>query len=152
PGQASVLPVQNSCTSQLLAGATSRQSKVLGCFTSAGQAPLVPSQTSATSQVPTEARHTVFTGRTVSAGQVGFTPSQVSAAISQPPGTKARHTVAVLVFTASAGQAVLVPSQVSATSHTPWDARQTVPLGEMTLVGPVQNSAGSQPPVEALQI
>src|ERR1035437_2710690 len=84
PGQASVLPVQNSCTSQLLAGATSRQSKVLGCFTSAGQAPLVPSQTSAASQKSTAGRHDVPTGSTTLNGQVLCVPSHTSATSQVP--------------------------------------------------------------------
>ena len=75
---------------------------------------------------------------------------QFSAAISQPPGSKARHTVELSVFTASGGQAVLIPSQVSSTSQTPCEGRQTNPPGRNGVAwagspDPVQNSAGSQP-------
>jgi len=90
---------------------------------SAGQAALAPSQLSATSHTPAEARHSTVAGWTASAGQAALTPSQLSATSHGPAA--ARHSA--VLFT-SAGQAALVPVQVSATSQAPAAARQTVPL------------------------
>src|SRR5678815_360568 len=52
-----------------------------------------PSQASAVSQTPTDARQVVPFGSTASAGQATFTPSQVSAASQASAVVVARHTV-----------------------------------------------------------
>ena len=51
---------------------------------SAGQVLFVPSQFSATSQAPAEARHSTVLAFTPSAGQVGVVPSQTSATSQTP--------------------------------------------------------------------
>ena len=92
--------------------------------TSPGQAALVPSQLSATSHSPAEARHRVPADFFASTGQALLLPVQVSAT-SQVPAT-ARQLVPADFF-ASAGQVVEVPVQVSAASQTSAAARQVVP-------------------------
>ena len=82
----------------------------------------MPSQTSAVSQAPAAARHSLVS--LASTGQLAPSPSQVSAA-SQTPAAE-RQTV-VSGSKTSAGQASLMPSQTSATSQVPAAARQTVP-------------------------
>ena len=81
-------------------------------FASAGQSSPTPSQLSARSQTPAEARHCAVLF--ASAGQSSPTPSQLSAR-SQTPA-EARHCA---VLFASAGQSSPTPSQLSARSQTP---------------------------------
>jgi hypothetical protein len=90
---------------------------------STGQVLFVPSQTSATSHVPVEERHTMPEAFAPSAGQSALEPLQVSAtsqrslaARQTPPVTKP-----------SAGQLMLVPVHVSAASHGPAGARHCAP-------------------------
>jgi hypothetical protein len=86
-----------------------------------GQPLFVPSQLSAMSQTPAEARHSDVTGATPSAGQFGPEPLHDSAT-SQTP--EAVRQVEPLVYR-SVGQVLFVPSQFSATSQTPAVGRQT---------------------------
>src|SRR6478735_2977830 len=60
---------------------------------SLGQVLPEPLQTSTESQTPAEARQVVPFGSTASAGQVRFTPSQVSVTSQTSPTVEARHTV-----------------------------------------------------------
>jgi hypothetical protein len=82
----------------------------LGTTASAGHAVLAPLQVSATSQAPTDPRHTVLDGRNPSDGQAAALPVQLSATSHAP--AEARHTVpaVVNVFT---GHAALLPPQTS---------------------------------------
>jgi len=91
---------------------------------SAGHAPDVPVQVSATSHWPAEDRHTVLEDAKPSAAHVALEPVQFSAT-SQSPAA-ARQTVAE-DLKVSAGQVALVPVQFSATSQSPAAARHTVP-------------------------
>jgi hypothetical protein len=92
---------------------------------SAGQLMLVPVHFSATSQAPTDARHSAEAGFKLSEGQTALVPLQNSAT-SQVPAA-ARHSVVVALNT-SAGQVGAVPSHVSATSQTPDAERQVEPF------------------------
>jgi len=85
---------------------------------------LEPSQVSATSQTPTELRHTNVLGRRASAGHGALEPVQFSATSHAPADE--RHTVAD-DWNASVGQAPAAPVQVSATSQMPADVRQVAP-------------------------
>src|SRR5207249_7354281 len=89
-----------------------------------------PVQSSATSQEPPAARHSVELGLKGSAGQSLVTPSQVSAT-SQSPA--ARRQTAVLF--ASAGQLAPLPVQNSATSQIPAAARHSIVLGSKVSAG-----------------
>ena len=111
-----------------------------------GRSMLPPSQVSATSQTPAEARQVVLAGSMASAGQAALAPSQVSAT-SQTPA-EARQTV-VSGSTASAGQPPPRPVQVSATSQTPAAARQTVPAGYEAVVGRLVAEVLAGGPAEA---
>ena len=82
---------------------------------SVGHAALDPVHASATSQTPTEARHTVPAAVKVLPGHAALDPPQVSCG-SQTPA-EARHTV-LDGENASAGHAVEAPVQLSATSQT----------------------------------
>src|SRR5262245_53855247 len=93
-----------------------------------GQSLEEPSQASAVSQTPADPRQVVPFGSTASAGHAALTPSQFSVASQVSPVLAARHTV-LLGSSASAGQVRLVPSQVSTMSHTPAELRHTVVLG-----------------------
>src|SRR5437867_2013481 len=88
---------------------------------SAGQAPEVPVQLSATSHWPAEPRHTVLEDLKVST-QVLAVPLQWSAS-SQAPSWEVPVQLVVAEAKASAGQAPEVPVQLSATSHTPTAGR-----------------------------
>ena len=115
---------------------------------SAGQAPEVPVQLSATSHWPAESRQTVPEDLKVST-QVLAVPLQWSAS-SQAPPCEVPVQVVVIEANASAGQAPEVPVQLSATSHWPVEPRQTVVGGlkastQVSLV-PLQWSASSQTP------
>jgi hypothetical protein len=101
---------------------SSAQAVPLVCLASEGQVVLVPEQVSATSQAPAEARHTV---PALPAGcwQTAFEPSHWSLVQGLPSSVQA----VPLAFLASEGQVAEVPEQVSATSHSPVEARHTVP-------------------------
>jgi hypothetical protein len=118
----------------------------------------VPSQVSATSQVPALARHSVVLGSTASVGQLTFTPSQDSGASHR--SVAERHTVVdgsmfvwqtpalsqvsassqsvsellpqavPLASKASAGQAP-APSHFSSTSHSPASERHVTVFGSL---------------------
>ena len=90
-----------------------RQTAEAGWKPSAGQLSVMPSQVSATSQMPAEA---AADGRALGIGGAGSrsTPVQVSAT-SQTPADGRQ--VVVTGSTASAGQSAFEPSQFSATSH-----------------------------------
>jgi hypothetical protein len=99
-----------------------------------------PSQLSATSQSPAEARHTAVLF--ASGGQLSVDPSQFSATSHTPADARQ---VNVFGSFASAGHSLLVPSQFSATSQSPAAGRHTVVFGSTTSTGqvgpvPVQNS------------
>src|SRR5437879_10380819 len=96
--------------------AVGRHTAVL--LASGGQAALVPSQLSGTSQTPAAARHSRVAGWKASAGQSSLTPSQLSATSHGPAG--GRQTPVLL---ASAGHAAPAPAQVSAGPHAPAEAR-----------------------------
>src|SRR5262249_8551115 len=117
-----------------------------------GQLTDVPSQVSATSQTPLEARQTKLDGRFASAGQLGELPGQVSAT-SQTPAAE-RQTVPN--WKPSAGQLAFVPVQVSTVSQTPADERQITPLPLNVFAGqlpdePVHVSWRSQEPAAGRQ-
>jgi hypothetical protein len=95
----------------------------LGFFWSAGQAPAVPVQLSATSHSPAAERQTLVDGRRMSAGHTGLTPVQFSAG-SQMPVDGRQGTVEGAK--ASAGHAALEPVQFSATSQPPAAGRHVV--------------------------
>src|SRR5438445_131021 len=97
---------------------------------SAGQAPEVPVQLSATSHWPAEPRQTVVEDLKAST-QVSLVPLQWSAS-SQAPPCEVPVQVVVTNAKASAGQAPEMPVQLSATSHWPADVRQTVLEGLKT--------------------
>ena len=119
-GQAALVPVQFSATSQSLA--EPRQTVVAEAKVSAGQPLFTPSQLSATSQGPAEARQTAVLF--ASAGQAALEPVQVSAG-SQTPAD-GRQTV-VLDLKPLSTQMPL-PSQVSWFSQAPGVPPQAVPL------------------------
>jgi hypothetical protein len=100
---------------------------VLGWKPSAGHAPDVPVQLSATSHGPADARQTVLADWKAST-HVFAVPLQWSGASHAPPFDEPVH-VAVLGWKPSAGHALDVPVQLSAASHGPAEARQTV-LGD----------------------
>src|SRR5437899_1704942 len=133
------------------------QCAVEGCKTSAGQAPELPVQLSATSHWPAEARQTVLLDLKTSTQVAALVPVQWSAASSShAPPCEAPAQCVVEGWKASAGQAPELPVQLSATSHWPAEARQVVPLGlkasaGQTVLLPVQVSATSQSPAEARQ-
>src|SRR5439155_10608439 len=93
-------------------------------FGSAGPSAPPPVRTSATSQTPAAARHSVVLGLKASAGQSFEVPSQLSAT-SQSPAA-GRQTAVRFV---SAGQSALLPVQDSARSQTPAAGRPSVELG-----------------------
>ena len=95
-----------------------------GCATSAGQAAVLPSHVSATSQAPAAERQTVPLATNAFAGHVLLEPSHVSA-VSHTPAAD-RQTV---VLFASAGQSAVDPEQLSARSQAPADDRHTVEAG-----------------------
>jgi hypothetical protein len=109
---------QLSCASQIVSASPS------GRPVSAGHVADEPSQVSATSHVPDDARHTVPAGARVSTGHEVLDPVQASAG-SQTP-VLARHEVAA-GKKPSSGQVVLEPVQVSVASHGPTAVRQIVP-------------------------
>jgi len=89
-GQALLVPLQLSATSQLPADA--RHTVPDGCTWSAGQDGPAPVHVSATSHPPgTAGRHTALEGWKPSAGHVALEPVQVSA--TSQTSTAARHTV-----------------------------------------------------------
>ena len=88
---------------------------------SAGHAPLVPVQFSATSHCPAEARQTVLEDLKTST-HVLLVPLQWSAP-SQAPPCEVPVQLVVADANASAGHAPDVPVQVSATSHWPAEPR-----------------------------
>ena len=94
-------------------------------MTSAPQVLLDPSQVSAVSQTPAEARQTVVLDATASPGHAALAPVQDSAT-SQAP-VAARHSVPEPTRT-SAGQSLLDPLQLSATSQAPEEDLQTAVL------------------------
>jgi len=106
------------------ASSLARQVFVASARSSGGQSLFVPSQFSATSQGPWDARHTAVLF--VSAGQSLLTPLQLSATSHAP--AEERQTA---VLFASAGQAPLVPVQLSAVSQTPAEARHGVPTATL---------------------
>ena len=113
---------------------------------SAGQAPDVPEQLSATSHAPADARQTVVDGLYPSTQFPD--PSQESVASQPPPLEVPLHEV-VAVANPSAGQLLVLPSQLSATSHWPADSRQVVVDGwypSTQLPEPSQESVPSQTP------
>jgi hypothetical protein len=149
-GQLALVPVQLSATSQT--SAAGRQTVAAGLKTSGGQVLLVPSQISATSQVPAAARQTPVLF--ASAGHAALVPVQVSARSHGPEA--ARQTAPALptgcwqalaapshwssvqalpselqavpgADRVSAGHVALAPLQVSWGSHSPVEARHTVP-------------------------
>src|SRR5207237_267452 len=138
-----------SATSQ--AAAAARQTPVL--FASAGQSPLVPVQTSGTSQSPAAGRHSVLAGTKTSAGQSFETPSQLSATSHEP--ATGRQTAVLCwspVLVGSAGQGPRVAGQTSVWAASPAAARHGQVDGLMASAGqvalvPVQNSATSHEPV-----
>src|SRR5206468_827193 len=85
---------------------------------SAGQSLVAPSQLSARSHTPAEARHEAVLF--ASAGQSLVAPSQLSARSHTP--AEARHWA---VLFESVGHVALLPVQFWAGSHTPAEARQT---------------------------
>ena len=130
------VPLQKLVSSQLVPLATKP---------SAGHALLTPSQLSATSQTPVDARH--WAVLFASLGQNFDDPLHASVR-SQTPA-EARQVVP-FGSTASAGQVRFVPSQVSATSHTSPTVRRTAHraarldrIGGQVLLVPSQNSAMS---------
>jgi len=121
----------------------------LGERASAGQLVLTPSQFSAGSHSPVDARQSA---PLLPAGcwQAALEPSHWSSVQGLP---SLLHDVPDGVF-ASAGQAALLPVQFSAGSHSPAEARHVVVDGLSASAGqlpllPVQTSCGSQSPVEA---
>ena len=90
-------------------------SLVLGLNESVGQRMLLPLHFSATSEAPTEARHSAPLGFKLSDGRVALLPVQYSAT-SQAPAALRHDVVAGLKV--SVGQLPDTPSQVSATSRT----------------------------------
>src|SRR5439155_649574 len=118
---------------------------------SAGHAPEVPVQLSATSHWPAEARHCVPPATKTSTHDLSL-PLQWSAPSHKPPVDVPVQLVAAGA-TASAGHAPEVPVQLSATSHWPAEARHCVPPATKTsthdLSLPLQWSAPShKPPVD----
>jgi hypothetical protein len=117
---------------------------------------LTPSQFSATSHGPAEARHVVDDDFTASAGQFTPLPVQNSVSSQTSPAEPARHTV-LPGAKASAGQLSETPSQNSATSHGPATARHPSPAARLTsgpqvAEAPEQTSAKSQTPAAARQV
>jgi hypothetical protein len=104
---------------------------VAGWNASVGQLLVLPSQLSATSHIPTEARHSVVAGNFESVGHVGEMPLHVSAA-SQVPAA-ARHTV-VAGTNAFVGHVAAVPLHISGGSQDPAEGRHTVAAGSGTHV------------------
>src|SRR5207249_8030261 len=114
-----------------------------GLFASAGQLGLVPSQVSAGSQTPAEARQTV-PAFPAGCWQASAMPSQVSVVHELPSSV---HAVPPGCF-ASAGQLGPFPGQNSATSHPPADALHCVVVVPIAFAGqaalvPVHVSAPS---------
>jgi hypothetical protein len=113
PGQASLVPVQCSATSQEPAAA--RHTVLDGAFASPGHDPAVPEQTSATSHAPADERHTVPLDANPSM-QVLAVPLQRSVASHGPPFDVPVHVVEDDA-NPSAGHVPEPPEQASATSH-----------------------------------
>ena len=99
------------------------QAVVTGWKPSAGHAPVVPLQLSATSHCPADARQIVVDGLKPSTQAPA--PSQESVPSHAPPFDVPTHVV-VAGWKPLAGHAPDVPLQLSATSHCPADARQVV--------------------------
>jgi len=119
---------------------------------SAGHAPEVPVQVSATSHWPAEARQ-VKPAAWYWSTQVLPVPEQWSVASHAPPLEVPVQTVAA-VANPSVGQSLLVPLQLSATSHCPADARHCVPAPSFASFGqafavPSHASTASQTPAAA---
>ena len=93
---------------------------------SAGHAPAVPVQVSATSHWPAEARHTVLEDANPSAGHVALVPVQFSAT-SQSPAA-ARHTVPAFPAGCVHAGAPAVPLHTSLVHGLP-SSVQPVPAG-----------------------
>src|SRR5207245_4850548 len=106
--------------------AEGRHSVVEGWKRLAGQVALDPSQVSATSHTPAEARHTVpaLPAGCVQAG-APTVPLHTSLVQTMPSSVQA----VPAVLTASAGQVVLEPVQLSARSHSLCDARHNMTAG-----------------------
>ena len=115
---------------------------VLDAKPSAGHAPDVPVQLSATSHCPADARHSKVAGWKTST-QVLLLPVQWSlASTSHAPPCDVPVQCVVLDAKAFAGHAPEVPVQLSATSHWPAEARHSKPAAWKTstqlLLVPVQ--------------
>src|SRR5262245_23069143 len=142
-------PSQESVPSQAPPFEVPVQLVVSGLKPSAGQAPDVPVQLSATSHSPAAARQVVVDDLKPSAQCPA--PSQESVP-SQAPPVEVPVQAVVAGWKLSAGQAPDVPVQLSATSHSPADARQVVVDGRKPSTqcpAPSQESVPSQaPPLE----
>jgi len=129
-GQITLVPSQTSPGSHRSED-PARQTKVLGCTPSAGQVALLPVHVSAASQASVAARQTAPALPT-GCWQSTLVPLQVSLVQGLPSLV---HAVP-LVRLPSAGQVCpAVPVQLSATSHSPAEARHTVPPGVTTSTG-----------------
>jgi len=152
--QALAVPLQWSVASQAPPSEAPVHAVVLGSKASAGHAPEVPVQVSATSHCPASARHTKPEGR-YSSTQALLVPAQWSVASQAPPSEVPAHVV-VLGSKASAGQAPELPVQVSATSHWPVSGRQTTVDGwyssRQVLAVPLQWSTPSHTPPSELPV
>jgi hypothetical protein len=121
-------------------------------LTSAGQAPVVPEQLSATSQALAIGRQIVVADRKPST-HVLAVPKQESGPSHAPP-FDAPTQVVVAGWKPSAGQAPVEPEQLSATSQAPAEARQIVVADRKpsthVLEVPAQESVPSHaPPFDA---
>lgn len=151
-GQAAPLPLQVSFESH---ASTPVRHRLAESKPSAGQAVLTPSQFSTRSQGPAGVRHTVPGGAGPAGTHTGVPPvqSRVPASHATPvahgaPGehetqapspsqTPPAH-VRPAGCGASAGQVTAVPSQISCASHSPVDARHTVPA----VMAPIATQTG----------
>jgi hypothetical protein len=113
--QVLAVPLQWSVASQAPPCDVPVQVVVLGSKLSAGHAPELPVQVSATSHCPVSARQTKVAGR-YSSTQAVLLPLQWSDASQAPPWDVPVHVV-VLGSKLSAGHTPEFPVQVSATSH-----------------------------------